>query len=41
MAREFKTIWPGLRKKGVMLVHNVEKTPAFAEFEAESRRGEF
>jgi predicted O-methyltransferase YrrM len=33
MAREFKTIWPGLRKKGVMLVHNVEKTPAFAEFE--------
>jgi predicted O-methyltransferase YrrM len=33
MAREFKTIWPGLRKKGVMLVHNVDKNPAFAEFE--------
>jgi predicted O-methyltransferase YrrM len=33
MAREFKTIWPGLRKKGVMLVHNVDKNTAFAEFE--------
>ena len=33
MAWEFKTIWPGLREKGVMLVHNVNKNTAFAEFE--------
>ena len=33
MSWEFRTIWPGLKKNGVMLVHNVDNNNAFAEFE--------
>jgi predicted O-methyltransferase YrrM len=33
MSWEFKTAWPNLKKKGVLLVHNVDKTKAFSEFE--------
>jgi hypothetical protein len=33
MSWEFKTVWPALREKGVMLVHNIDKNKAFAEFE--------
>jgi predicted O-methyltransferase YrrM len=33
MSWEFRTIWPALKKNGVMLVHNIDKTAAFSEFE--------
>ena len=33
MVWEFNTIWPSLRKGGVMMAHNIDKHSAFADFE--------
>lgn len=33
MSWEFRTIWPDLKKNGILLVHNVDKNKAFSEFE--------
>jgi len=33
MAWEFKTIWPSLKKGGMLVAHNVDKTDAFPDFE--------
>jgi predicted O-methyltransferase YrrM len=33
MVWEFQTIWPNLRKGGVMMAHNINKHSAFADFE--------
>jgi hypothetical protein len=34
MSWEFKTIWPSLKKGGMMVAHNVDKNNAFPDFEA-------
>jgi predicted O-methyltransferase YrrM len=33
MIWEFQTIWPNLRKGGIMMAHNIDKHSAFADFE--------
>jgi len=33
MLWEFKTVWPALKKGGILLAHNIEATNAFADFE--------
>ena len=33
MIWEFQTIWPNLRKGGIMMAHNIDKHCAFADFE--------
>ena len=30
---EFKTVWPALKKGGILLAHNIEATNAFVDFE--------
>ena len=33
MTWEFKTVWPQLKKGGILLAHNIEANSAFADFE--------
>jgi len=40
MIWEFQTIWPNLRKGGIMMAHNIDKHSAFADFEKSGRRNQ-